>query len=223
MTDIRQLLQQSAAVPSAPLRVTDVERRAAKRGLWRRLTLALAGLTTLAGVLIGGRLGVSPASRSEIGREVHGTEATATPVERGAPGSRAGFQASQLPMVSPATDVRRQVVVPTPTPQPGSAGGDFADSCTVAPPPDVIVAGFGPASNTCRYTASKPGGYQAQGVWDIRIERGNSVIVRSSASGDAPCSASGFIHAGDVVTATVDKDTVQSGYSRIWVGNPYHC
>lgn len=63
MSDIRTLMREAAAEPVMLLRVSAIADRAARRGLRRRLALAVATLGALGGLVGGGQVVLSPADR----------------------------------------------------------------------------------------------------------------------------------------------------------------
>lgn len=93
---------------------------------------------------------------------------------------------------------------------PGQAGA--VEGCVAANPSTVNP-------NPCTYAATLPGEYWAGGDWTLTIQRGDTVLMRSSSAGDVPVDVAAPIQAGDVVTihAETPGSFIGAGSTRSFV------
>lgn len=79
------------------------------------------------------------------------------------------------------------------------------DSCVMRSGPEANAPGgglgTGPMNSTCGFTAQTPGGYAAQGQWQLRVTRRGQTTTYSSGV-SPPCGPTHTIEPGDEVEAT---------------------
>ena len=105
---------------------------------------------------------------------------------------------------------------PSSTSSPASSSANAATGCRAMQFGAFLASGGG--YPRCSYTATKTGGYVAQGQWWVTIKRGGTAIELGSDK-DPSCSETGLIQPGDEVTARVGP----GGYNEILVGDDAHC
>jgi hypothetical protein len=84
-------------------------------------------------------------------------------------------------------------------------------------PTPVTINVTGPSSRSAAYVATAPGGYEASGIWQLTIIRGEDRFVYSNETSPA-CGNIGTIRVGDRVYAGIE-----SPESLVRAGEHAHC
>lgn len=231
MTDLRELLRDAAPEPARAVDVDALVALAARRRRWRRPALWLTGFAVVLGLGGGSAIVVAPAGRPSRVETAPAPSAEPTEDRRSAPAVAAAAPAGDPADTAADTAVGEGTTTTTTaaSSQPETTAPAGAEGCTVRGYDEDGVA-LGPNGGlssgpkpSCRYRATRPGGYDARGTWEIEIRRNNEVIVLRV--GDAPdCAPIGAIQPGDVVVATLhegQESRLQPGVIR--VGSDVSC
>ncbi|HVF32666.1 MAG TPA: hypothetical protein VM933_06485 [Acidimicrobiales bacterium] len=86
-----------------------------------------------------------------------------------------------------------------------------------AEPSPVAIDVTGPSSRSAAYLATVPGGYEASGLWQLTVIRGEDRFVYSNETSPS-CGDVGTIRVGDRVYAAIE-----SAESLVRAGEDAHC
>ena len=231
MTDLRVLLHDAAPKPTRHLVFDALAIEAARRRRWRRVSAWLGGLGIVLG-LGGGAVGVlAPADRPAQVETLPGPttveEIRGPEVE---PPSETPRRVDGAPVAAHSATAAPDRTPSAPEEQPAWPGTQPSwEGCVAEGHAEGAELGYNGGlysteRPTCRYQASRAGGYTGKGRWTLEIRRGVEDIEYRG--GESPaCMPVGTIQPGDVVTVIVDvgSEGAITEPSYIRAGPDYGC